>query len=141
MDLDVAFALGDVDDTQLDGIARYGVWRLRPRRRAARWAEATAESRHPGCTWRLRAGARPRLAYSPGRAPIRSRWRATATRYCARAAEFAWRALRELHRSGHGWLEQCRLVEPQGDPAAPRRSRLRHRAHRWPAAAAASRRR
>jgi hypothetical protein len=110
-DLDVAFALGDFDDTQLDGIARHGVWRfaLDGVREVAEGAPVTSSGLHV----RLRAGARPRLAYQS--------WSRTNSLSVARnrdpllrkSAEFAWRALRELHSSGHGWLEQCRPVEPQ----------------------------
>ena len=110
-DLDVAFALGDYDDTQLDGIARYGVWRfaIDGVREVAEGMPLTGSSLQV----RLHAGARPRLAYQS--------WSRTNTLSVARnrdgllrkSAEFAWRALRELHRSGAGWLEQCRSVEQQ----------------------------
>jgi hypothetical protein len=111
LDLDVVFALGDFDDTQLDGIARYGVWRfaLDGVREVAEAMPVTGSGLHV----RLRAGARPRLAYQS--------WSRTYPLSVARnrdallrkSAEFAWRAMRELHRSGEGWLEQCRPVEPQ----------------------------
>ena len=110
-DLDVAFALGDYDDTQLDGIARYGVWRfaIDGVREVAEGMPLTGASLQV----RLHAGAAPRLAYQS--------WSRTYPLSVARnrdallrkGAEFAWRALRELHRSGAGWLEQCRPVEPQ----------------------------
>jgi hypothetical protein len=110
-DLDVAFALGEIDDTRLDGVARYGVWRfaLDGAREVAEGLPTTSSGLHV----RLRAGARPRLAYQS--------WSRTYTLSVARnrdallrkSAEFAWRALREVHRHGEGWLEQCRPVEPQ----------------------------
>ena len=113
-DLDVAFALGDFDDTQLDGIARYGVWRF-----AVDGAREVTEGlplTSGGVHVRLQAGTRPRLAYQS--------WSRTYTLSVARnrdsllrkSAEFAWRALRELHRNGAGWLEQCRPVDPQVKP-------------------------
>jgi hypothetical protein len=115
-DLDVAFALGDFDDTQLDGIARYGVWRfaLDGVREVAEGMPVTGSGLHV----RLHAGARPRLAYQS--------WSRTNPLSVARnrdpllrkSAEFAWRALRELHRCGHGWLEHCRLVEPRAPGGA-----------------------
>jgi hypothetical protein len=115
LDLDVAFALGDFDDTQLDGIARHGVWRfaLDGVREVAEGMPVTGSGLHV----RLRAGARPRLAYQS--------WSRTYPLSVARnrdgvlrkSAEFAWRALRELHRNGQGWLEQCRPVEPQAPGA------------------------
>ena len=110
-DLDVAFALGGFDDTALDGIARHGVWRfaLDGVREVAQAEPVTAAGLHV----RLHAGARPRLAYQS--------WSRTYPLSVARnrdallrkAAEFAWRALREVHRNGRDWLEQCRPVEPQ----------------------------
>ena len=116
-DLDVAFALGDFDDTQLDGIARYGVWRFATDgvHEVADGAPLTGSGLHV----RLAAGAKPRLAYQS--------WSRTYPLSVARnrdpllrkSAEFAWRALRELHRSGQGWLEQCRQVEPQAPHGAP----------------------
>ena len=115
-DLDVAFALGDFDDTKLDGIASHGVWRfaLDGVREVAAGLPLTGSGLHV----RLRAGDRPRLAYQS--------WSRTYPLSVARnrdpllrkSAEFAWRALRELHRSGHGWLEQCRQVEPQAPGGA-----------------------
>jgi hypothetical protein len=114
-DLDVAFALGDYDDARLDGIARYGVWRfaIDGVREVAAGEPLTASGLHV----RLRAGTPPRLAYQS--------WSRTYPLSVARnrdpllrkGAEFAWRALRELHRSGAGWLEQCRPAPEQ--PAAP----------------------
>ena len=116
-DLDVAFALGDFDDTQLDGIARHGVWRfaLDGVREVAEGMPVTSSGLHV----RLHAGARPRLAYQS--------WSRTNSLSVARnrdpllrkSAEFAWRALRELHRSGHGWLEQCKPVDAQAPHALP----------------------
>ena len=116
-DLDAAFALGDFDDTQLDGIARYGVWRfaIDGVREVAAGLPLTGSGLHV----RLQAGAGPRLAYQS--------WSRTNTLSVARnrdgllkkSAEFAWRALRELHRSGAGWIEQCRPVEPSAWTAAP----------------------
>jgi hypothetical protein len=115
--LDVAFALGEFDDTQLDGFARYGVWRfaLDGVREVAEAQPVTGSGLHV----RLRAGARPRLAYQS--------WSRTYTLSVARnrdgllkkSTEFAWRALREVHRHGEGWLEQCRPVEAQAPHARP----------------------
>ena len=98
-DLDVAFALGEFEDARLDGIARDGVWRFC-------FAEGDPLT-GSGLTARLVAGGTPRLAYQS--------WSRTYTLSVARdrdqlfakSAEFALRALRELHRSGRGWLEQC----------------------------------
>ena len=102
--LDVAFAIGEFDDTILDGVARYGVWRLRVDglREVAAGEPLTASA----LTVRLAAGAPEREAYRS--------WSRTYALSAARnragvlekTGTFPWRALRELHRSGAGWLEQ-----------------------------------
>ena len=105
--LDVAFAVGDFDDRVLDGVARYGVWRhaLDGEGEVARGEPVSGA----GITVRLTAGAAPRIACQS--------WSRTYALSVARnrrvllhkAAELAFRALREAHRSGLGWLEQCRI--------------------------------
>ena len=59
-DLDVAFAVGELDDTALDGIARLGVWRLR----ADGACEVAAGEPVSGAAVivRLAAGEAPRIA-------------------------------------------------------------------------------
>jgi len=96
-DLDVAFALGEFDDTQLDGIARHGVWRfaIDGVHEVAEGAPLTGSGLHV----RLAAGAKPRVAYQS--------WSRTYPLSVARnrdsllrkSAEFAWRALRCSSRS------------------------------------------
>lgn len=115
-DLDVAFAIGGIDDAQLDGIARYGVWRFHFNGEPEALAGLHEVARDvalagSGLRVRLACGAAPRLAYQS--------WSRTYPLSAARnrgqllrkTAELPWRALRELHRSGHGWLEQCRAVQ------------------------------
>ena len=113
--LDVAFALGAIDDAALDGRARYGVWRFCFGNDGAR-AEALAGVREvargepltaSGIQVRLARDEPPRLAYQS--------WSRTYPYSVARnrdhlrkTAEFAFRALRELHRSGETWLRECR---------------------------------
>ena len=102
--LDVAFAAGDFDDAILDGVARYGVWRLRVDglREVAAGEPLTASS----LSVRLAAGAPEREAYRS--------WSRTYPLSAARnragvlekTGTCPWRALRELHRSGQAWLEQ-----------------------------------
>jgi hypothetical protein len=128
LDLDVAFALGDFDDAQLDGLARHGVWRFSfgadgaEREVLAGYREvAGGEALSPcGLKVRLARGEVPRLAYQS--------WSRTSPLSVARnraqllhkSTEFAHRALRELHRSGGGWLENCPRIKRGGDrPAAP----------------------
>ena len=107
--LDVALALGEFDDTVLDGVAACGVWRY-----AFDGFHEVAEGKPltgSRLVARLSAGAAPRIAYES--------WSRTYPLSVARnrgellhkTAEFAPRALREAHRSGRPWLEQCRMVQ------------------------------
>ena len=122
--LDVAFALGEVDDSALDGRARYGVWRFCFGADGAR-GETFAGLREVAAAEPLTAsGVKVRLAPDgPARLAYQS-WSRTYPFSVARnrdqllrkTAEFAYRALRELHRSGEGWLARCREV-PQRSPA------------------------
>jgi hypothetical protein len=124
--LDIAFALGAVDDACLEGRARYGVWRfcfgaddaqgeaLGGLPEVAR-AEPLSAS---GLKVRLAADRPVRLAYQS--------WSRTYTFSVARnrdqllrkTAEFAYRAVRDLYRSGDGWL--ARLRELKGPAASAR---------------------
>jgi hypothetical protein len=99
LDLDVAFALGGFDDRELDGIAQHGVWRFC-------FAEGEALS-GSGLTARLAAGGTPRLAYQSWTRTYSLSVARHRDQLLAKTAEFAVRALRELHRSGRSWLEQC----------------------------------
>jgi hypothetical protein len=129
LDLDVAFALGDFDDAQLDGLARHGVWRFSfgadaaEREVLAGYREVAAgEPLSPcGLKVRLARGAAPRLVYES--------WSCTSPLSVARnraqllhkSSEFAYRALRELYCSGGASLEKCPGLEDGGRrPAAPR---------------------
>jgi hypothetical protein len=106
MDLDVAFAVGAVDDTALDGIARLGVWRLRAdgAGEVARGEPLTGAA----LSVRLAAGAVPRIAYeSWGRTDLLSVSR-NRRALLDKAAQIPLRVLREAQRSGRPWLEQCR---------------------------------
>lgn len=124
--LDVAFALGAFDDASLDGRARYGVWRfcfgpegahaesLAGAREVARDELLTAS----GVKVRLSPGEPPRLAYRS--------WSRTYPFSVARnrdhlrkSAEFAFRAMRELHRSGESWLRACKPLPAQPASRGP----------------------
>jgi hypothetical protein len=104
--LDVAFALGDIDDHQLDGVARYGVWRFYGDglSEVVEGAPLTAS----GLEVRLAAGAEPRIAYQSWSRTYPLSVARNRAQLLAKTAEFAWRALREAQRFGRGWLEQCR---------------------------------
>jgi len=122
--LDVAFALGEVDDSALDGKARYGVWRFCFGADGAH-GETYAGLREVAADEPLAAsGVKVRLAPDrPARLAYQS-WSRTYPFSVARnraqllgkTAEFAVRALRELHRSGDGWLARCREA-PRHAPA------------------------
>src|SRR5206468_9961068 len=125
--LDIALALGAIDDACLEGRARYGVWRfcfgadgaqgetLAGLPEVAR-AEPLSAS---GLKVRLAADRPARLAYQS--------WSRTYPFSVARhrghllnkTAEFAVRALRELHQSGDGWLRRCREVPRHAAPVQP----------------------
>ncbi|HEX7052823.1 MAG TPA: hypothetical protein VF211_02670 [Burkholderiales bacterium] len=112
--LDVALALGALDDRALDGIARYGVWRFcfgphgAEDERAAGVHEAAAGEplTASGLKVRLAPGEPPRLAcHSCSRTEVLSV--ARNRDHLCKTGEFVLRALRELHRSGPAWLQGC----------------------------------
>jgi hypothetical protein len=119
LDLDVLFALGEVDDRDFDGVARHGIWRfcfgpertdpeaLAGYREVAEDAPVTGS----GIKVRLAAGATPRLAYQSWSRTYPLSVARNRDRMLRKTSEFAWRALRELQRSGAGWLEQCPPVK------------------------------
>lgn len=111
LDLDVAFALDDFDDRALDGVARFGVWRLHADgvREVVQGAPLTGSSLQV----RLAPGAEPRLAYQSWSRTCLFSVARNREQLLAKTAEFAWRALREAHRSGLAWLEQCRSLKPE----------------------------
>ena len=109
LDLDVAFALGELDEAPLDGVARLGVWRFQ----VDGLAEVAAGAPLSGSALLVRLAARtkPRVAYeSWSRTDLLSisRNRAALLR---KTAEFPLRALREAQRSGRDWLEQRPLFK------------------------------
>ena len=120
-DLDVAFALDDFDDRVLDGVARYGVWRLHAdgAREVVEGAPLTGSSLQV----RLAPGAEPRLAYQSWSRTCPFSVARNRDPLLAKTSEFAWRALREAHRSGLAWLEQCKSLrggaERRGASLAP----------------------
>jgi hypothetical protein len=126
LDLDVAFALGRFDDSALEGIAHFGVWRY-----------CFGETRHEdealaglhevvhglplsGSGLKVRVpGSGTRLAYQSWSrtypfSPARNR-----AQLLRKTAEFAHRALAELQRSGRGWLEQCRPLPESAAGISP----------------------
>lgn len=118
LQLDVLFVVGALDDSAYDGVARHGVWRFcfgpehRDAEALAGWREVAedAPTTGSGIRVRLSAGAPPRLAYESWSRTYPLSVARNRDQLLAKTSEFAWRALRELQRSGPGWLEQCRLV-------------------------------
>ena len=111
-ELDVAFALDEFDDRALDGVARYGVWRLHADglREVLEGAPVTGSSLQV----RLAPGAEPKIAYQSWSRTCPFSVARNREQLLAKTAEFAWRALREAHRSGDAWLEQCKsLRQPE----------------------------
>ena len=127
-DLDVAFAVGEVDDTALDGLARYGVWRFwlgeasdgdgNPRLAGFREVAEHQPLSGSGLKVRMTPGGTERVAYQSWSRTYPFSAARNREQLLAKTSEFAWRALRELHRSGSGWLEQCKPV-PQGRSTIP----------------------
>ena len=122
-DLDVAFVLGNVDDSRLDGVARYGVWRFCFGSDGAE-SEAIAGVRevareHPltgsGLKVRLSPDSPPRLAYQSWSRTYPFSVARNRDQLLRKTAEFAFRALREVHRSGHSWLQSCKPVKSTRD--------------------------
>jgi hypothetical protein len=120
LDLDVVFAIGDFDDTVLDGMARYGVWRFcfgatgSERESLAGFREVVSGEplSASGLKVRLARGAASRLAYESWSCTYPLSVARNRTQLFHKSAEFAYRALREVHRSGGGWLQKCQLIEP-----------------------------
>ena len=125
-ELDVAFAVGAVDEAPLLEAARYGVWRFcfgNERAHAeslAGWRELTqgAPLMGAGITVRLAGGGPPRLAYQSWSRTYPLSLARNRVHLFGKSAELPWRALRELHRGGAAWLEQCRPVR-EGTLEAP----------------------
>jgi hypothetical protein len=122
--LDIAFALGAIDDACLEGRARYGVWRfcfgadgaqgetLAGLPEVAR-AEPLSAS---GLKVRLAADRPVRLAYQSWSRTYPFSVARNRDQLLRKTAEFAYRAVRDLHRSGDGWLARLRELK---EPAAP----------------------
>jgi len=111
-ELDVVFALGAVNDTALDGIARCGVWRWVVDGKSEVFCGAPLSA--SGLSVRLAAGAAPRLAYQSWSRTYPLSVARNRRELLEKTAEFPARALRELHQSGREWLEQCQILEDRG---------------------------
>jgi hypothetical protein len=122
-ELDVAFVLGDLDESLVQGVARYGVWRfcfgddaaehegLAGLREVASGSPASIS----GLKVRLAAGAPARLAYRSWARTYALSVARNRRQLLAKTAEFPYRALRELHRSGAEWIRQCKPLAEARD--------------------------
>jgi hypothetical protein len=112
--LDVAFALGAVDDDALEGTAQHGVWRYCFGEERG-WLEILAGFREvcegipvTASGLRIRRGPRDdRIAYQSWSRTVPFSVARSRGRFLRKTGEFAGRALRELHRSGDAWLDGC----------------------------------
>jgi hypothetical protein len=112
--LDVAFALGDVDDAALAGLARCGVWRycfgdehaihepLAGVREVIDGAPVTAS----GIRIHRDGGQPDRVVYQSWSRTLPLSVARSRENVFAKATEFVARALRELHVSGLSWLDK-----------------------------------
>jgi hypothetical protein len=118
LDLDVLFALGEVDDQHLHGLARHGIWRFSfgpehgEAEALAGWREVAEDAPVTASGIKVRLGTHlaERLAYQSWSRTYPLSVARNRDRILRKTAEFPWRALRELHRSGRGWLEHCKPV-------------------------------
>ncbi|HEY6822630.1 MAG TPA: hypothetical protein VI321_11485 [Burkholderiales bacterium] len=130
LDLDVAFALGRFDDKALEGIAHYGVWRYcfgeqrHEEEALAGVQEVVRGLPVSGSGVKVRIGGSVRLAYQSWSRTYPFSVGRNRAQLLRKTAEFAQRALAELHRSGRDWLEQCKLVVPAPAVAASRERKL-----------------
>ncbi|HEY5899458.1 MAG TPA: hypothetical protein VIV54_17975 [Burkholderiales bacterium] len=118
--LDVAFALGELDEARLEGRARYGVWRFcfgadgaQPEHLAGLPEVASGEPlAGSGIKVRFAAHRPARLAYQSWSRTYPFSLARHRDQLLRKTAEFAYRSLRELHRSGEAWLARCREIPP-----------------------------
>lgn len=112
--LDAAFAVGDVDDRMLEGVAKHGVWRYcfgedrGSLDTVAGIREVTEAAPVTASGLKVRRGAgEERLVYESWSRTFPYSVARNRENFLRKTSEFAARALRELHRSGDGWLERC----------------------------------
>jgi hypothetical protein len=118
LDLDVAFALGEIDDAMLDGLARYGVWRYRYGAELAS-LEAYAGAREvtdaapvtaSGLSARVPGDIRERLVYQSWSRTFPYSIGRNRDNLQRKSIEFAARGLRQLHRCGPAWFADRPVV-------------------------------
>jgi hypothetical protein len=112
--LDVAFAVGEVDDAQLEGLARCGVWRYcfgedqdtREKLAGVREVLAGAPTVASGIRIHRGAGLPDRIACQSWSRTFPFSLTRSREGMLPKTAEFIARTLRDLHASGPMWMEQ-----------------------------------
>ncbi len=125
LDLDVAFAAGNVADSLLDGVAKYGVWRYcfgeecASLEVAAGFREAAGGAPVTASALRVCRGGETddRLVYRSWSRTYPLSVARNRSNFLHKSAQFAGRALRQLHRSPSEWLQQWESL-PRA-PASP----------------------
>jgi hypothetical protein len=112
--LDVAFAIGEVDDAALEALARCGVWRycfgeehgIRETLAGVREVIDAAPVTSSGIRVRLGGEIPDRIAYQSWSRTLPISVAKSRDNLFAKTTEFVLRSLRELHAAGPSWLEQ-----------------------------------
>ena len=126
--LDVAFAIGEVDDAALDGLARHGTWRYCFGERQGS-SEALAGVREvidgvpaTGSALRIRVGPGmpERIAQESWARTLPISVAKSRDNLFAKSSEFVARALRELHAMGPSWIDgRTRPAKPLPSESFP----------------------
>jgi hypothetical protein len=119
--VDVAFALGAIDDAALDGIARHGTWRYcfgegdEVHERLAAVRELVSAAPVTGSAIRIRRAGQPvdRIASASWSRIVPFSLARTRDTMLAKSADFLARTLRELHAHGPAWFERATLPAPR----------------------------
>jgi hypothetical protein len=118
--VDVAFALGAIDDAALDGIARHGTWRYcfgeggEVHEPLAAVREVIDAAPVTGSAIRIRRAGHPvdRIASASWSRTVPFSLARTRDTMLAKSADFLARTLRELHAHGPAWFEHATLPAP-----------------------------
>jgi len=115
--LDVAFVLGSLDDLALSRRARHGAWRFQAD--GLREVIDAAPLTGSGVTVRLPGASTSRIAYRSWSRTYPFSVARNRDQVLRKTGEFAARALRELQRSGPGWIERCKEAQIPAESVTP----------------------
>jgi hypothetical protein len=124
--LDVAVALGDIDDAALEGLARHGIWRhcfgdahgVTPELAAVREVVDDKPVVASGIRVHRAKGEPDRVACRSWSRTVPFSVARSHDRLFGKASQFLARGLRQLHEHGEGWLERHGVA--LADPARER---------------------